>query len=120
MNSNRVLVVDDEELMRWFLRERLTQAGYHVTLAESGAAALHHLRDGSHGVGAIILDYRLPDLNGVEVLRRAKELLPECPVILMSAYGTTDIKDEAEELGASGVLEKPFEMDDLLAMLRAL
>jgi two-component system response regulator AtoC len=112
MTNSTVLVVDDEELIRWSLAERLKADGCHVLQAETGAAALEHLGE---GVDLVLLDYRLPDTDGVTVLRKIKDVDPEVPVILLTACTTVETAVEAMKLGAFHFANKPFDLDEVAA-----
>src|SRR4026209_703273 len=92
-----ILVVDDEGLIRWSLAERLRREGYEVLEAETGQAALGKL---SEGIDLVLLAYRLPDMDGVTVLRKVKELDQDVPGILLTAYPSVDTAVEAMKHGA--------------------
>ena len=92
MPKATILVVDDEALIRWSLAERLKAEGYDVLEAETGRAALDKLPE---GVDLILLDYRLPDTDGVTVLRKAKEFDQDILVILLTAYASVETAVEA-------------------------
>jgi two-component system response regulator AtoC len=110
MSGARVLVVDDEELIRWSLCERMRADGYDVLEAGTGGAALDLARE---GVDLVLLDYKLPDMDGVTVLRRIKELDPDALVILLTAYATVETAVEAMKEGAFHFANKPFDVDDV-------
>ena len=117
----RVLVVDDEALIRWSLNERLSSAGYEVHEAGDGAAALNYFRDGAPRIDLVVLDLKLPDADGVDLLKKIKRLSPTCRVILMTAFGTPDKLVDARDNGAYDVVSKPFNLDKMLqAVERAL
>jgi DNA-binding NtrC family response regulator len=113
----RVLVVDDELLIRWCIAETLKHRGHTVVEAEDGAAAVRALEDSSHTVDAVVLDYRLPDSNDLSLLAQIRRIVPASPVVLMTAYGGPDIVEGARRLGAYDVMDKPFEMHDLEAVI---
>ena len=106
-----LLIVDDEELVRWSLRERFGRDGYTVVEAGTCAAALDQLASGS--VDLVLLDYRLPDGDGLTLLRRIKESNPDTPVILMTAFSTVENAVEAMKHGAYHYLNKPFNLDEV-------
>ena len=110
MSGARILVVDDEELIRWSLVERMRAEGYDVVEAGTGEQAVEHARD---GVDLVLLDYRLPDVDGVTVLRRIKELDPDALVILLTAYASVETAVEAMKEGAFHFANKPFDLDDI-------
>ena len=112
MPKATILVVDDEALIRWSLTERLKADGYDVLEAETGRAALDTLPE---GVDLILLDYRLPDTDGVTVLRKAKEFDQDILVILLTAYASVETAVEAMKLGAYHFANKPFNLDEVSA-----
>jgi two-component system response regulator AtoC len=112
MPKATVLVVDDESLIRWSLTERLKSEGYDVLEADTGRAALEKLPE---GVDLVLLDYRLPDTDGVSVLRKIKEFDQDILVILLTAYASVETAVEAMKLGAYHFANKPFNLDDVAA-----
>src|SRR5205809_891845 len=92
-----VLVVDDEQLIRWSLAERLTQEGYRVLEAETAADAMARH---SNGVDLVLLDYRLPDGDGISVLKQMKEADPDTLVILLTGHSSVETAVEAMKHGA--------------------
>ena len=114
MPKATILVVDDEALIRWSLSERLQSEGYEVLEAETGKAALEKLPE---GVDLVLLDYRLPDTDGVAVLRKIKEFDQDVLVILLTAYASVETAVEAMKLGAYHFANKPFNLDDVTATI---
>src|SRR6186713_2379605 len=112
MPKATILVVDDEALIRWSLTERLHAEGYEVLEADTGRAALEQLPE---GVDLVLLDYRLPDTDGVSVLRKIKEFDQDILVVLLTAYASVETAVEAMKLGAYHFANKPFNLDDVSA-----
>jgi two-component system response regulator AtoC len=109
--GRRVLVVDDEELVRWSLNERLREAGHEVIEAGTSAEALEQA---AHGVDLVLLDYKLPDGDGIAVLRRLQELDPDAPVIMLTAHKNVETVVEAMRAGAFDYATKPFDLNDVV------
>jgi DNA-binding NtrC family response regulator len=115
--KRRVLVVDDELLLRWSIGETLKEQGHSVVEAETGAAALRELRNSLPPVDVVVLDYRLPDTQNLSLLAQVRRIAPKTPVILMTAFGTPELVAEAMDLGAYDIMNKPFDMDALEAVV---
>ncbi|MEQ1631460.1 MAG: sigma-54 dependent transcriptional regulator [Planctomycetota bacterium] len=114
-----ILVVDDEETMRHFLSRGLKRLGYDVQTAVDGESALQSLSQ--RPVAAVVLDLRMPGLDGLAVLARIRSIDPHATVLLMTAHGNVAHAVEAMKLGAADFLQKPFELDELhLRLERAL
>ena len=113
----RVLVVDDEPLIRWSIAETLKAHGDTVLEADNGAAALRAMQISSPPVDAVLLDYRLPDTTNLSLLAQIRRIAPTTPVILMTAFGTPEVTEGALRLGAYDVMDKPFELTHLEAMV---
>jgi two-component system, NtrC family, response regulator AtoC len=114
MPKATILVVDDEPLIRWSLSERLKAEGYELLEADTGHAAIEKLPE---GVDLVLLDYRLPDTDGVSILRKIKEFDQDILVILLTAYATIETAVEAMKLGAYHFANKPFNLDDVAALV---
>jgi DNA-binding response OmpR family regulator len=110
---HRVLVVDDETTLRHFLRLHLQEQGYLVSEAADGKTALELLDQQTFDVA--LLDLRLTDMHGLEILRRLRQLSPRTSIIIMTAYATLDSAIEALRQGAHDYVTKPFETAELLA-----
>jgi two-component system response regulator AtoC len=111
MSGERILIVEDEKLLRWSLRERLEREGYEVFEAATGQQGLVLVDD--PGVDLLLLDHRLPDMTGIDVLRKIMGGHGDVPVILVTAYSTLETAVEAIKLGAYDYLNKPFNQDEL-------
>ena len=111
-----ILIVDDEAIVRESIRDWLKDAGYEVSVAESGEEALKLIRKKNFGV--MILDLRLPGINGIDVLRKAKALKPDIKSIVITAYPTMLTQEEASKLGAIDYLVKPIFPDKLEELIR--
>jgi DNA-binding response OmpR family regulator len=117
--ATRVLVVDDERFFRELIGEALARADIPHQAAENGAEALKAAED--PGVGVVVLDIQLPDMNGIEVFRRLRDARPELKVIILSAHTEQEYVLEALRLGACDYLAKPIHEEELaLAVRRAL
>ena len=113
----RILVVDDEPLIRWSIAEALTDCGYAVVEAGTGRAAIQETSGASRPFGVIVLDLRLPDSDNLSLLTRLQSLAPGARIILMTAHGTGEVADEARALGAFGFVNKPFEMSAMASLV---
>src|SRR6186713_1683591 len=114
MAQATVLIVDDEELVRWSLRERLRKDGYTVLESGTVASAIEKL---TPAVDLVLLDQRLPDGDGLTLLRQIKESSPDTLVILMTAFSTVENAVAAMKHGAYHYLNKPFNLDDVSAVV---
>ena len=111
-----VLIVDDEKNILLTLSQSLQLAGYRTELASSGQVALDVVS--ARPVDAVLMDVKMPDMDGLTALGRLHEMKPELPVIMMSGHGTIDTAVKATQLGARDFLEKPIARDRLLVALR--
>jgi DNA-binding NtrC family response regulator len=116
--SRRVLVVDDEALIRWSLVERLRSEDYEIVEAGTGAEATDCVES---GVDLVLLDYQLPDADGISLLKKFRDLDPDVLVIMLTAHQNVELVVEAMKAGAFDYATKPFDLDDVaLRVSRAL
>jgi DNA-binding NtrC family response regulator len=108
----RVLIIEDEDLIRWSLRQKFESREYAVQEAPDGATALAALEADTFDL--VLLDYKLPDMTGIDVLRKLRERDADVVVIMMTAFSTIESAVEAIKLGAFDYVPKPFQMEDLL------
>ena len=110
-----ILVVDDDPQLRQSFEKLLIAEGHQVRVAASGEAGLEMVQAGAPDL--VIMDVRLPGMSGLETFRALHEVEPKLPVIIMTAYGTTETAIEATKLGAFEYVLKPFEIPDILALI---
>jgi len=115
----RILVVDDEPLIRWSITETLAAAGHQVTDASDAATAIQAVTE-APDFDLVLLDFRLPDSNDLGLLKKIRRIAPSARVVMMTAFGTPDMTAGAIELGVSRVLNKPFNMGELEGVVRSL
>ena len=118
LETLRVLVVDDEPLIRWSVSETLAEAGHAVTEAADAASTVRALTNGP-APDVVLLDYRLPDSHDLTLLAEVRRLAPSAAVVMMTAFGENDVAEGAEALGACRVIDKPIDMRELDAIIRA-
>jgi len=117
MSNERILVVDDEKLIRFTLRESLAEENYVVHEAASVAEATDAFE--RHRIDCAIVDHKLPDGDGFDLMVRFKDLAPEVPVIMMTAYSTIEKAVEAMRRGAFTYVNKPFDADEMVVNVRS-
>ncbi|MBE9503479.1 MAG: sigma-54-dependent Fis family transcriptional regulator [Proteobacteria bacterium] len=111
MKKSKILVVDDEELIRWSLDQNLTSDGYEVLTAASGEEALKIIREEMPDL--VFLDLQLPGIGGMEVLQKVKEISKDIIVIIITALGIVEMVVKAMKLGAFDYINKPFNLDEV-------
>lgn len=111
MAKEKLLVVDDEKNMRMVLNRALSAEGYEVSEADSGAAALEILTDVMPDL--VVMDQKMPQMDGLTALKRIKKLLPSLPVVMLTAHGNVESAVEAVKAGATEYLTKPFDLEEL-------
>ena len=107
----KILIVDDDINIRYSFKRMLQSKNYFIIEAESGEEALEIIK--KDNINLVILDVRIKGMNGIETLKKIKEQDSKIPVIIITAYGTTDIAIEAMKLGAFDYIPKPFEIKDM-------
>jgi CheY-like chemotaxis protein len=115
--KQKVLLVEDETIVRESLRDWLTEDGYDVECVDTGEEALERVKKEEFGV--IVLDLRLPGIDGLQVFEHAKELKPETKGVIITAYPSKETLDKARKLGLVDYLVKPFKVSDLEKLIGA-
>ena len=113
---HRILIVDDEKLIRWSIVERLTTEGLSCAEAADGASGSEVLA--REPVDLVLLDLKLPDTDGLTLLREFQGRIPDLPVVIMTAHSSVDTAVEAMKRGAHDYLTKPFNLDELVLTVR--
>ena len=116
-NARRVLVVDDDQIIRQTTSLKLTQAGFVVTLAASGEAAIDCLDLSAFDI--VVSDVRMPGMSGIDVLRNVRIRFPHLPVILMTGLVEEDIRIAASTWGAAALFQKPVNREALVTAIHA-
>lgn len=116
MNDKKVLIVDDQYGIRALLYEVFGKEGYHTFQAANGKQALQIVQEERPDL--VILDMKIPGMDGLQILRELKKINSEIKVIMMTAYGELDMIKEASSLGALTHFTKPFDIDELLMVVR--
>ncbi len=113
---NKILIIDDEERLCWALEKGLRQEGYQVITATRGKEGLELIQNETPSL--VILDLKMPGMDGLEVLVKAKDLIPKLPVIMITAHGSINTAIEAMKLGAIDYITKPFDLDELKIVVK--
>jgi two-component system, NtrC family, response regulator PilR len=116
MTQSRILVVDDEESIREFFEIMLKREGYDVFTASNGQEALEALK--KQPADLIISDIQMPEMSGMELLTKVREIDPETVVVMITAFGSTETAVEAMKLGAYDYVLKPFKIDEVKIIIR--
>lgn len=121
-----VLIADDDDEMRTALAEMLRRAGYEVLEARNGAEVLEQVKEsalceeGGLELDAVVSDIRMPGRSGLDVLVAIRAVSPELPVVLITGFGDAETHAQARWMGATAVLDKPFDAEELRSALRTL
>ena len=113
----RLLIVEDKESLGLMLKETIESEGLEAEISGNGSDATRRIAEGRRYL-AVLTDLRLPGADGIAVLKQVKESDPECPVIVMTAFGTIENAVQAMKLGAYDFIQKPVDVDHLLLLLR--
>ena len=116
VGSLRVLVVEDEALIRWAVAETLTAAGHTVLEAPDAATALRVVNT-SDPIDVVLLDFRLPDSDDLSLVERIRRQTPSSAIVMMTAFGTPQMTADARKLGVHAVIAKPFDVGALAGLL---
>jgi len=111
LSKKRILVVDDDESLRWVTQAQLQQSGYDVAAAANAASALEQIRN--LPADLVITDLKMPGMSGLDLLKEIRSLYPEIIVIMVTAFGTVENAVEAMKAGAYDYITKPVNMDEL-------
>ena len=115
MQKLNILIVEDGRSQREMLRDFLISEGHRVMEAENGKAAIHSVLNSPFDL--ILLDYKMPGMDGLEVLKEVKRINHEIDVVIITAYGTIETAVEAIKVGAIDYITKPIELDELLILV---
>ena len=111
----KILIVDDEKQFRESTKRLLRRKGYHAEAAGSGTEALEKI--GKESFDLLLVDIIMPEMNGLEMLQRAKEMAPEIMVLIITGYGTDKLEKEAMQLEVDGFVNKPITIDELTKII---
>jgi two-component system response regulator AtoC len=117
MMKRHILVADDDSAIRSLLRSFLEGEGYSVSEARTGGEVATTISNG-HQVDLLLMDLRMPELSGIDILQRINDQGLEVPVVMMTAYGTSTVAIKAIQLGAHDYITKPFELEDVLVAIQ--
>ncbi len=112
----RILVIDDEEIVLKSCNKILSEKGYNIQITQTGTEGLQKLI--SEDFDVVLVDLKMPDIDGMEVLKRAIKLHPDIIIIVITGYSTVQTAVEAINLGAYGYIPKPFTPDELVEALQ--
>lgn len=115
MQKLAILVVEDEQPQREMLADFLVKKGHYVAMAGDGQDAIQLVLNGHFDL--LLLDYKMPGMNGLDVLREVKRINPEIDIVIMTAYGTIDMAVEAMKAGAADYISKPIDLEELLILI---
>ncbi|WP_144460126.1 response regulator [Siminovitchia fortis] len=112
----KVLIVDDQFGIRTLLNEVLQKEGYEIFQAANGLQALSVTEQ--HAPDLVLLDMKIPGMDGLEILKKMKEINPDIRVIIMTAYGELDLIEQTKKLGALAHFSKPFDIEEIRSAVK--
>jgi DNA-binding response OmpR family regulator len=115
---SRIMIIEDDEEMRSLLKDFLEEEGFETDPVSNGVEALEKLSKDRFDL--VITDIRMPGLTGLDILPGIRKRKPEAPIIVMTAYGTDDMRRRSLERGATAYLEKPIPLSQLRTLIREL
>jgi two-component system response regulator (stage 0 sporulation protein F) len=116
--THDLLIVDDQAGVRRFLYEAFSEEGYNVETASSGTEAVK--KASAKLPSLILLDVKMPGMSGLETLEELRQIAPDIPVVMMTAYGELDIIAEAKKRGVKCYINKPFDLNEVRYLVRGL
>lgn len=114
----RLLIVDDQQGVRRLLYEAFSDEGYHVKMAGGGQEALKMVSQEMPDL--ILLDIKMPFMNGLETLRELRKIGPEVPVLMMTAYGELEVVESAKKMGVRHYITKPFDLNEVRLLVKGI
>jgi len=120
LNRKRILIIDDEAKVAFFLQEGLKGLGdeYEVRTIESAELALEQMN--RHSFDLLVVDFRLPGISGLDLIERVRNVNPDIKTILITAYGSPEIEQEAYRLDTCRYLHKPFRIEELMCTVQGI
>lgn len=118
MSPKKILVVDDEEMVLDMVGDALELQGYQVRLARNGVEAVLAILDEKDDIGFVLMDIKMPRLNGVDALRIIKKIAPQIPVATFTGHAESGEMSETVRLGAVTCISKPFKVDSLFEVMK--
>ena len=112
----RILLIEDERLLRWSLEQSLKKMGYDVQAFDNGKAALESLEKDTYDF--VITDYRLPDICGFEIINKTVAVQPQAQIVVISAYLVPSIIEGIEKFGHIHIISKPFRFEELIGAIK--
>ena len=118
--AGTILVVDDKQMIRTFSKSALEPYGYTVLLAPSGQEAVRLFRERSSDIGLVLLDVAMPGMDGVEALKRIREIRADVPVLVCSGFGDVDVEGRFDGMNITGFFQKPYTVKQLAGKVKEL